>query len=390
LPVDFGYWPGRIVSGRGAVARLGEVVAEVGGKRALVICGSTVARTEMLGKVKAGLGDRFAAVFAEVQSHTPVEMVERCLGVFRDSAADTLVTVGGGSAIDAGKALQIRLATDGGDLKRYAITYSPGGAMEKRALPKPTVPHVAVPTTAGSASDVMPTAASRDPQSRVKLLFWDDDLTPSATVLDPEMAVHAPAALTAATGMTAMARAIETLYSAYRHPISTGLGLHAARLLYQSLPRAVAEPFDLDARAATQMACAMSGMAAINAMVSVVHAIGHIVGGRYGLQHGISHSILLAPAMRHLLPTIGGEQSLLLEALGGTRSASPDRDGAECAERIATFVGQLPVPKRLRDVGVEDSELPEIAQLTMFDYMMANLPRPMTEDEVLALIRSVW
>ena len=191
-------------------------------------------------------------------------------------------------------------------------------------------------------------------------------------------------------GLADMARAIETLYSAYRHPISTGLGLHAARLLYQELPRAVAEPFDLDARAACQMACTMSGMAAINAMVSIVHAIGHIVGGRYGLQHGISHAILLAPAMRHLLPTIGAEQSLLLEALGGTRSASPDRDGAQCAERIAAFVGQLPVPKRLRDVGVEEIELPEIARLTMFDYMMANLPRPMTEDEVLALIRSVW
>ena len=116
LAVDFGYWPGRIVSGRGAVARLGEVVGQVGGKRALVICGSTVARTDMLGKVKAGLGERLASVFPEVKSHTPVEMVERCLGVFHDSGADTLVTVGGGSAIDAGKALQIRLATDGGSI----------------------------------------------------------------------------------------------------------------------------------------------------------------------------------------------------------------------------------------------------------------------------------
>jgi alcohol dehydrogenase class IV len=388
-PVDFGDWPGRILFGRGAVAQLGDVVGRVGGHRALVICGSTVANTDMLGKVKAGLGDRLAAVFPDVKSHTPIEMVDRCLGVFRESGADTLVTVGGGSAIDAGKAVQIRLATDG-DLKPYAISYSPGGAMQKRALPRRTVPHVAVPTTAGSASDVMPTAASRDPHSRVKLLFWDDDLTPSATVLDPEMAVHAPAALTAATGMTAMARAIETLYSAYRHPISTGLALHAVRLQYDALPRAVKTPFDLDARAATQMACTMSGMAAINAMVSVVHAIGHIVGGRYGLQHGISHSILLAPSMRHLLPTIGGDQSLLLEALGGTRSGLPDRDGADCSERIAAFVGSLPLPRRLRDVGVEEAELAEIARLTMFDYMMANLPRPMTESEVLTLLRSVW
>lgn len=388
-PIDFGDWPGRIVFGRGAVAQLGAVLERVGGGRALVICGSTVARTDMLGKVKAGLGDRLAAVFAEVKAHTPVEMVERGLAMFRDSGANSLVTVGGGSAIDAGKAIQIRLAT-GGDLKPYAIRYAPGGAMEKPPLPKRTVPHVAVPTTAGSASDVMPTAAARDPHSRVKLLFWNDDLTPSATVLDPEMAVYTPAALTAATGMTAMARAVETLYSAYRHPISTGLALHAVRLQWEALPRSVAMPHDLDARAACQMACTMSGMAAINAMVSVVHAIGHIVGGRYGLQHGISHSILLAPGMRRLLPTIGGDRSLLLEALGGTRTSSPERDGTECADRIAAFVGRLPLPQRLRDVGVTEGELGEIAHLTMSDYMMANLPRPMAETEVLELLRSVW
>ena len=389
IPVDFGDWPGRIVFGRGAVSRLAEVVGRVGGSRALVICGSTVARTDMLDKVKAGLGDKLGAVFAEVKSHTPIEMVERGVATYRDSNSDVLVTVGGGSAIDAGKAIQIMLAT-GGDLTRYAIRYAPGGAMEKHALPNRTVPHIAVPTTAGSASDVMPTAAARDPQSRRKLLFWDDDLTPSATVLDPEMAVHTPAALTAATGMTAMARAVETLYSGYRHPISTGLALHAVRLLRDALPRSVVAPDDLDARAACQMACTMSGMAAINAMVSVVHAIGHIVGGRHGLQHGISHAILLAPGMRRLLPVIGETQSLLLEALGGTRSGSADRDGAECADRIATYVSALPLPQRLRDVGVTETELSEIAHLTMSDYMMANLPRPMTEDEVLALLRSVW
>jgi alcohol dehydrogenase class IV len=388
-PIEFGDWPGRIVFGRGAVAQLGAVVERVGGSRALVICGPTVARTDMLGKVKAGLGQRLAGVFAEVRSHTPVEMVERGFAVFRDSGADTLVTVGGGSAIDAGKAIQIRLAT-GGDLGPYAIRYAPGGAMEKQPLPTHTIPHVAVPTTAGSASDVMPTAAARDPQSRVKLLFWDDDLTPSATVLDPEMAVYTPAALTAATGMTVMARAVETLYSAHRHPISTGLALHAIRLQREALPRSLATPHDLDARAACQMACTMSGMAAINAMVSVVHAIGHIVGGRYGLQHGISHSILLPPSMRRLLPTIGIDQSLLLDALGGTRTNSCERDGIESADRVAAFVGELPLPQRLRDVGVTEGELREIAHLTMSDYMMANLPRQMTENELVALLRSVW
>jgi alcohol dehydrogenase class IV len=131
-------------------------------------------------------------------------------------------------------------------------------------------------------------------------------------------------------------------------------------------------------------------MAAINAMVSVVHAIGHVVGGRHGLQHGVSHAILLAPAMRLLLPVIGGDQSLLLDALGGTRRGSAEADGAEAAKLMSTFVSRLPLRQRLCELGTTEGELAEIARLTMSDYMMANLPRPMAEAEVLALLRSAW
>lgn len=390
--VNFGDWPGWIVFGAGTVSRLTEIVVRVGGSRAMIICGSTVARSAMLAKVKAALGDKLAVVFAEVTSHTPIEMVKRGVDTFRQSGADVLVTVGGGSTIDAGKAIAIMLAT-GGDLARYAIRYTPGGEVERQSLPGRTVPHIAVPTTAGSASDVMPTASCRDPATSRKLLFWDDDITPAATVLDPEMAVHTPPLLTAATGMTAMARAVEALYSGRRHPISTGLALHAVRLLRDGLPRSVEAPDDLEARGACQMAAAMSGIAAINAMVSIVHAVGHIVGGRYALQHGISHAILLAPAMRQLLAAVGSEQTLLLEALGGrggARGANPDQDGAEAADRIAALVGRLPLPQRLSEVGIAESELSEIARLTMSDYMMANLPRPMAEADVRTLLSSVW
>jgi alcohol dehydrogenase class IV len=389
IPVDFGDWPGRIVFGVGAVGRLAELVDRLGGRRALVLCGSTVAGGEMLIKVKAGLGDTLAGVFPEVRSHTPIEMVERALALFHACHADIIVTVGGGSAIDAGKAIAVMLAT-GGDLTRYAISYAPGGEMERLPLTARAVPHIAVPTTAGSASDVMPTAACRDPHSRRKLLFWDDALTPAATVLDPEMAVHTPPALTAATGMTAMARAIEALYSCKRHPISTGLALHAVRLLRDALPRAIVAPHDLEARAGCQMACTMSGMAAINAMVSVVHAIGHIVGGRHGLQHGVSHAILLAPAMRLMLPVIGDDRTLLLDVLGGNHTGSADGDGAEATALMTSFVRALPLPHRLRDLGMPENELAEIAKPTMSDYMMANLPRPMDEGDVLALLRSAW
>ena len=121
-------------------------------------------------------------------------------------------------------------------------------------------------------------------------------------------------------------------------------------------------------------------------MASVVHAVGHIVGGRYALQHGISHAMLLAPAMRRLLPAIGADQAIVLEALG----AEPGATAGDAAGRVAALVAGLPLPRRLREVGVDKGELSGIAAATMSDYMMANLPAPMTEHDVLALLEEVF
>jgi alcohol dehydrogenase class IV len=388
--VEFGDWPGRIIFGRGAVARLEGEAVRLGTSRALVVCGRSVAGGPMLAKVKAGLGSTFVGVFSEVTAHTPVETVERGVGTVQQRGADLLVSAGGGSAIDAAKAIAIVLASNG-KLAQHAIRYEPGGEMLRTPLPGRLIRHIAVPTTAGSGSDVMPTAACRDPQSRKKLLFWDSALVPQLTLLDPEMAIYADAQLTAATGMTAVARSIEALYSGKRHPQSTARALHALRLLSAALPDSVARPRDLDARAACQMAAVMASMAAINAMASLVHAIGHVVGARYGLQHGICHAILLAPAMRLLLPVIGDEQSLVCDALTRTKSAREGNcSAASAAEAMAELVRRLPLPQRLREAGVQAGELAEIASETMSDYMMANLPKPLSQEEVLGLLRQAW
>ena len=346
-------WPKRVCFGQGSVRRLPEIMRDLGAKRAMVVCGASVAAGPMLEKVRAALGDRFAGAFTDVVAHTPFERVEKAVALLKRLGADTIVTVGGGSAIDAGKGIALLVAT-GGVFAPFVIDYGKTG-MARAAMPDPGIFHIAVPTTAGSASDVMPTAGIRDPKLGKKLLFWDDRMVPDATVLDPEMAIHASPFLTAATGMTAMARCIECLYSKDRHPISTGLALHAARLLRRSLPRSVAMPGDLEARAECLVASIMSGTASINAMVSAVHAIGHIVGGKYALQHGVSHRILLAPAMRRLLPAIGEDQFYVLEAMGGARDglsaeATPAVVASTRAATLTTrcnerVIGRLHVPR---------------------------------------------
>jgi alcohol dehydrogenase class IV len=388
-PVTVEFWPKRLVMGIGALDRLSDMVGELGGTRALVICGRTVATSPLLGQVKAALGPRFAGVFDGVTAHAPLSMLEDSVAMVRALGADALVSVGGGSAIDAGKGTAL-LHTTGEALEPFAIRYVAGGAMERRVMGMPTIPHVAIPTTTGSSSEMMPTAGIRDPARRIKMLFWDDALVPAAVILDPAMTVATGPELTAASGMTAVARCIEALYSRHRNPLADGLALHALRLLVANLPQTVAVPTDLEARFQCQVACSMSGIASINAMASVVHALGHVVGGRYALQHGVSHTILLAPAMRRFLPLLGEQQKLVLEALGGTVTGSADAAGAAAGARLGQFVATLPLGQRLRDIGIPAEELPLLAEQATQDYMMANLPQAMSAADIEALLREAW
>ena len=340
----------------------------------------------MLETVRAALGDRLAGLYDGIGAHTPHAQVREAATQFDACGADTVVSVGGGSAIDGGKGIAL-LRSTGGEFAPYTIDYGAKG-MERAAMPDPGIAHIAVPTTAGSSSDVMPTAGLRDPEKRTKLLFWDRRMVPDATVLDPEMAIYANPVLSALTGMTAMARCIESLYARTRQPVTTGLSLHGARLLRRALPRAVEKPDDLQARADCQMACLMSGVAGINTMVCVVHALGHIFGGRHGLQHGIAHSLLLAPAMRRLLPALGDGQVWIAEALGvRIEGLSPDAAGNAAADAMADMVRALPLPQRLTEAGLTEADLGPIAALAMDDYMMPHVPRPMTVGEVEDLLR---
>ncbi len=379
-------WPTRICSGVGAVERLPQICSELGVRRALVVCGRTVAASSILTRIRSVLGSVFAGVFDEAATHTPIPSVERGVDALRRLGADVVVSVGGGSTIDAAKGIAIMCAS-GGDLAPYAMNRS----MERAPLTSNGITHVAVPTTAGSSSEVMPTAGILDPAAHKKLLFWDRRLVPQAVILDPEMAVHAGPELTAASGMTALARCIESLYSRDRNAIATGMAVHGARLLRRSLARSVEQPDDLRARADCQFGCLMSGIAGINAMVSLVHAIGHVVGGRYALRHGISHAMLLAPAMRTLLPAIGEDQLLVLEAMGGRADGlSANQAGAVAADAMAKLVASLPLPQRLRDVGMAEGDLDDIAAATMDDYMMGYVPCALSRAEVRDTLESVY
>jgi alcohol dehydrogenase class IV len=323
-------------------------------------------------------------VFTEIEMHAPLPVLERGALAARNAGADCIVSVGGGSAIDSGKGIAL-IDTVGPEYRSFALT---AGSSNK--CPELRLAHVAVPTTTGSGSEVAPTCGLRDPQTARKVIFRDSRLIPSAAILDPQLAMETPAVLTAASGMTAVARCIESLYSGRRNPIHGGIALYALRMLIASLPRSIEVPHDVAARSRCLTAASMSAIAA-NANVSAVHAIGHILGGRYGLQHGIAHAILLPPTMRLMLPTTGAVQIAVLEALGRSSSGiGEDEAGLRAADILAEFVAALPLSARLRDVGVPEADIPALAEHASHDPIMMASAGLISADKIASLLRSVW
>lgn len=381
--------PTRIVYGEGSVSTLPELMRSLGASRAFAVCGKTVSGGPQMARVRASLGDRLVGEFHGVRPQGGIANLQAGAEEVVAHAADVLISVGGGATMDSAKCIALLLAREA-PIEDYRVRGSQGVGVP-RSLPSGTLRHIAIPTTAGSSSEIMPWAGIRDEETRQKMLFRDRRLIPRIAVLDPEMVVPTEAWLTATSGVTALARAVESLYSRSRQPIADAYALRALRMLATALPRAVARGDDLQARGNTQIAALMSGIAADNAMVSLVHAVGHSLGGRYALQHGVAHAILLPQAAALNLPFIGPTQRLVAEALGiETGDRSDTQAGELAAAAIGRLIQALPLPHRLRDVGVADGDLPGITQATMDDPMFSHCPRTLSFQQVQTMLERSW
>ena len=306
----------RIVAGTGAHHRLPALLADLGAARVFVVCGRTVGRGPQLAALRAVLGDAIAGVFDGVRPQAGMANFEAAAQSVRASGADVVLSLGGGAAIDTAKYLILRLTVDG-PLDDYRVPKGHGReGRPARALTRTAYPHIAVPTTTGSSSEVMPWAGVRDEAQAEKVLFRDPLLVPDVAILDPLLVAPTGAALTASSGVTALARAVEATYSRDRQPIADAYALQALHLLATGLPRSIEAPDDLDARLDAAVGAMLSGIAADNAMVSLTHAIGHAVGGRYALQHGVAHRIALPPVAGRLLPAAGSTLDRVAAAIG--------------------------------------------------------------------------
>jgi len=357
--------PESIRWGAGCVREgLAEEVARLGVRRVLLVTTRSAAQDERLAPAVEGfLGGRLAARFSGVGQHAPARAVMDAAAAARAARADALVSLGGGSPIDAAKAVAFALAT-GLDLADPAAL----GRARRAKLPS-ALPHVAIPTTL-SVAELSGSAGFSAEGSREKVGVAAPALRPVAVLYDAELAVRTPVALWLSTGLRAVDHACETLLSAGEHPLPDLAAADALRRLKAGLLAVQARPGELQARTACQLGAWFSYLLPSAASRGLSHTLGKRLGSRHGIPHGVTSCLLLPHVLRYLAPRAPQAAARIAEALGA-------RDAADA---VADLVARLGLPRHLSEWKLTEADLREAVR------PVASPEHP--EDDLLAILRA--
>jgi alcohol dehydrogenase len=375
----------RVTFGVGAIERLPEVVAGAGGSRVFVVTDPGVQRSGVVDRV---LGVLAAAgletgVFAEVEPNPGAATVERGATALRAFGLDgtVVVPIGGGSAMDTAKGLDLRAVNDRPvwELEYDGVNLAPGR------------PLVAVPTTAGTGAETNSFAVITDEAAGRKGYIGHPSLLPVATILDPALTVGLPATATAATGIDAMTHALESLLSANPNPFAEAMALGVIRTVGSWLRLAVADGSDLEARSQMLMASHLAGVGqASGTGVGLVHALGHAIGTRGKVAHGTALATVLPEVLRFYLGTRDRELALVGIAFGVASGAEQESTAAGAAigaiEKLLRDLDQRPT---LRGLGLDFGAVAVIAADALADPAIRNSPRLPTPAEATAILEAV-
>jgi len=374
--------PTKIIFGDGSSADTESEMSVLGCKRAVIVTDKGIVAAGLVERVARSLGSKCAGIFDNIPQDTGIEVVNSGAEYARRNGADVVISIGGGSVIDTAKGICI-LLTEGGSLDGFEGI---------QMLTRPQTPHIVIPTTAGTGSEVTWVAVIMDKEKGQKRLIVEYFNAPRVAILDPRMTEKLPPLLTASTGMDAMCHAVESLYSLSRQPVSDGLALHAIRLLKNYLPVCVEQGSDITARGQVQIAATMAGWAFGNSMVSINHALAHSLGAICRLPHGIANGILLPHCMRFNFDESISALSLVAESMGVRDRNMDEFEAADAAvTEVAAFTKKIKHPQRLSEMGVTESDLEKAADLCLYDGAITYNPRiVMDQTEALEILRSAF
>ena len=367
--------------GAGSVNEVGKRLKDFGVKKSLLVTDEglhNLGLSEEIADIVREAGVE-VAIYPKAEPNPTDKNVEKGLQVFREENCDSIVTLGGGSPHDSGKAIAL-VASNGGKIHDYE-----GVDVSE----EPIVPLVAINTTAGTGSEFTYFTIITDTERKVKMAIIDKHVTPTLSINDPELMEGMPAELTAATGLDALTHAIEAYVSINATPITGALAIQAMRIVPKYLPRAVANGQDKEAREKMAYAQSLAGMAFNNAGLGYVHAIAHQFGGFYNFPHGVCNAILLPHVCRFNLISNIGRYADIASFLGENVEGLSDYDAAEIAINTIERLGQdLDIPSGFKELGAKEEDIPTLAENAMKDATAPTNPRRPTQKEVEQIIKN--
>jgi alcohol dehydrogenase class IV len=362
-----------IYFGCGVAREVPALLAHFACERPLVVTDATLAALGLVAKL--GLAEY--ELYAGTQTNPTEASLQQCLARFWDKGCDGVVAFGGGASLDLAK-LVAMMTVHEPPLEQYAILT--GGSARIRA---PASPMIAVPTTAGSGSEVGRAALIRLESGR-KLGFLSPFLLPRAAVCDPELTLSVPPRMTAATGMDAISHCVETFLSPRPNAVADAIALEGLARGWGAIRRAVADGADLEARE-QMMQCALMGGLAFQKSLGAVHSLSHPLGalGEAGLHHGTLNALFLAPVLRFNFEACAPKMDALARAIGAP-------SGTQVPAAFERLVGELGLPLQLRELGVAREALATLAPQAAEDHCSATNPRAFGEREARQLYEEVW
>jgi alcohol dehydrogenase class IV len=374
--------PARVTFGAGAVGQFPELIAGFG-NRALVVSDPGIAKAGILDRVLGFLRDAHvsADAFTNVEPNPSVETVEAAHTLYRKSDASFVVSVGGGSSMDVAKVVAV-LAAHGRNVRDYeGIGKVPG----------PVVPTVAIPTTAGTGSEVTVFAVITDRQRKFKMTIGSPFLVPHVAICDPALSLSMPKSLTAATGMDALTHGIECYVNKVHNPIAKTLALESIRMIGRALRTAYDSGTDLQARSTMLLGSTMAGMAFTRTRLGNVHAMSHPLGAFFDVPHGVANAILLPYVMEWNLPSSHETYPQIAAAMGEqVDGMSRERAAEKAVDAVKRLSRDVGIPERLRAVGVTRDAIPAMGQDAMKSGNILVNPRPTTYDDIVQLFETAF
>lgn len=374
----------RVTMGIPAAEALADQAGVVDAKKVFILASSTLREdTDEIDKIERALGDRHGLTFSGIAPHAPRSDVLKAADAAREAGADLIVSIGGGSATDAAKIVSLLLKHDvrtTEDFEPLRTYVTDQGEVINPVTVGPDIPVICVPTTL-SGGEFNALSGATDEVTEHKQGYEHRNMAPIMVVLDPKITVHTPEWLWLSTGVRSVDHAVETLSSHLSNDFADGMAGSALALLVEGLRRVKADPSDLDARLKCQVGAWQSMISIIGGVpMGASHAIGHILGGTCNVPHGYTSCVMSPYVLAWNAEYDDSRQHRTREIIGGGFGTA--------SEALDDFIRGIGMPRRLSEVGVEESRFQQVAEYTLLDIWGRTNPRPVTSaDDILEILR---